>query len=70
MVDTTIGVVICSITHAVIDHDGLFIYVDPGYAGSFHDVNCLRNSDLHRIGVIALRVYQVKATLLLTSSIY
>jgi hypothetical protein len=32
----------------VIDHDGLFIYVDPGFAGSFHDVNCLRNSELHR----------------------
>jgi hypothetical protein len=32
----------------VIDHDGLFIYVEPGYAGSFHDVNCLRNSELHR----------------------
>lgn len=29
----------------VIDHDGLFIYVEPGYAGSFH---CLRNSELHR----------------------
>jgi hypothetical protein len=32
----------------VVDHDGLFIFVDPGHAGSYHDVNCLRNSDLHR----------------------
>jgi hypothetical protein len=29
----------------VIDHDGLFIYIDPGYPGSFHDVNCLRQSE-------------------------
>jgi DDE superfamily endonuclease len=32
----------------VVDHDGLFIFFDPGYAGSFHDVTCLRNSYLHR----------------------
>lgn len=31
----------------VIDHDGLIIFVDPGYPGSFHDVTILRNSDLH-----------------------
>jgi hypothetical protein len=30
----------------IIDHQGLFIYVDPGYPGSYHDVNCLRNSDI------------------------
>ena len=32
----------------VIDLNGLFIYVDPGYPGSFHDVNILRHSDLFR----------------------
>jgi hypothetical protein len=32
----------------VVDHDGLLIYVDPGYPGSFHDVNCLRRSDLYK----------------------
>jgi DDE superfamily endonuclease len=31
----------------IVDHDGLFIYVDAGFAGSFHDVRCLRNSHLH-----------------------
>jgi DDE superfamily endonuclease len=31
----------------IIDHDGLFIYVDAGFAGSFHDVRCLRNSHIH-----------------------
>jgi hypothetical protein len=30
----------------VVDHDGLFTYVDPDYCGSFHDVNILRNSSL------------------------
>jgi hypothetical protein len=32
----------------IIDHDGLFIYVDCGYPGSYHDVNILRQSELHR----------------------
>jgi DDE superfamily endonuclease len=31
----------------IIDHDGLFIYVDAGFAGSFHDVRCLRASDIY-----------------------
>jgi hypothetical protein len=31
----------------IVDHDGLFIYVDPGYPGSFHDVTILRQSELH-----------------------
>jgi hypothetical protein len=31
----------------VVDHDGLFIYVDPGYPGSFHDVTILRQSELY-----------------------
>lgn len=32
----------------VIDHDGLIIYVDPGYPGSYHDVSILRESDLFK----------------------
>ena len=32
----------------IVDHDGLFIYVDCGHPGSFHDVNILRQSDFHR----------------------
>ena len=32
----------------VVDHNGLFIYIDPGYPGSFHDVSCLRASSLDR----------------------
>jgi DDE superfamily endonuclease len=31
----------------VVDHQGLFIFVDSGFAGSFHDVRCLRNNSLH-----------------------
>jgi DDE superfamily endonuclease len=30
----------------IVDHDGLFIYVDPWYPGSFHDVTILRLSEL------------------------
>ena len=30
----------------VVDHQGLFIYIDPGYPGTFHDVNCLRHSGI------------------------
>jgi hypothetical protein len=30
----------------VVDHDGLIIYVDAGFAGSFHDARCVSNSDL------------------------
>jgi hypothetical protein len=29
-----------------IDHDGLFIYIQAGFSGSFHDVRCLRQTDL------------------------
>ena len=32
----------------VIDHDGLFIYIEAGFAGSFHDVRCLRLTNLFR----------------------
>jgi DDE superfamily endonuclease len=31
----------------IVDHDGFFIFVNPGYPGSFHDLSILRNSDLH-----------------------
>jgi DDE superfamily endonuclease len=31
----------------IVDHYGLFIYCDAGYAGSFHDVRCLRASHIH-----------------------
>jgi hypothetical protein len=30
----------------VIDHDGLFIFVQVGFAGSFHDVRCFLLTDL------------------------
>ena len=32
----------------VVDHDGLIIYLDEGYAGSFHDVTILRESHLFK----------------------
>lgn len=31
----------------IIEHDGMFLYVDAGFAGSFHDVRCLRKSHIH-----------------------
>ena len=31
----------------IVDHNGLFIHVDPGYLGSYHDVNILRYSHLY-----------------------
>lgn len=31
----------------IIDHSGLFIHLDVGYPGSFHDVNILRQSDVY-----------------------
>lgn len=31
-----------------VDHDGLIIYIDPGYAGSYHDITILRQSELYR----------------------
>ena len=30
----------------VVDHDGLIIYLDPGYPGCYHDITILRQSDL------------------------
>lgn len=32
----------------VVDHDGLIIYLDPGYPGSYHDVTILRQSELYQ----------------------
>ena len=31
----------------IVDHDGLFIFVDPGFPGSFHDITILRHSEIH-----------------------
>jgi hypothetical protein len=31
----------------VVDHDGLFIHVNPGYPGSYHNVNILRQSNIY-----------------------
>jgi hypothetical protein len=30
----------------IVDHDGLFIFVEPSFAGSFHDVRCLRHTEI------------------------
>ncbi|KAL3700924.1 hypothetical protein R1sor_018946 [Riccia sorocarpa] len=32
----------------VVDHSGLFIFIDSGYPGKFHDVSILRESDLYK----------------------
>ncbi len=32
----------------IVDHHGLFIYVDPSYLGSYHDVNILWHSSVYR----------------------
>ena len=37
----------CRNSTVVIDKEGFFIFVDAGYAGSFHDIHCLRHSDLY-----------------------
>lgn len=34
----------CMNNIVLIDHHGLFIFVDVGYSGSFHDVTILKNS--------------------------
>ena len=31
----------------IVDHDGLFIFVDPIFPGSFHDITILRHSEVH-----------------------
>ena len=38
----------CMNNVVIVDHHGLFIYVDPTYPGSFHDVSCLQVSDMYR----------------------
>jgi DDE superfamily endonuclease len=47
--DSTIivGSICCFSNVVVIDHGCLFIYVEAGFAGSFHDVRRLRNTELH-----------------------
>ena len=37
----------CMNNIVVVDHDGLFIHVDPGYPGSYHDENIFRHSHLY-----------------------
>jgi hypothetical protein len=32
----------------VVDHQGLFIYMDSRYLGSYHDVTILRKSEVHK----------------------
>ncbi|CAM6102317.1 unnamed protein product [Calypogeia fissa] len=34
----------CMNSSVVVDHNGLFIYIDPGYPGSYHDCTILQNS--------------------------
>ena len=36
----------CTNNMVVVDHHGLFIFVEPYYPGSFHDINVLRHSSL------------------------
>ncbi|PXF42843.1 hypothetical protein BWQ96_07437 [Gracilariopsis chorda] len=38
----------CFNSAVVIDHDGMFIYIAPGNAGSYHDVTVLRDTGLSR----------------------
>ena len=38
----------CMNNTVVVDHNGLFIFIDPGYPGTFHDVTCLRRSSLYQ----------------------
>ena len=38
----------CMNNVVIVDHHGLFIYIDSTYPGSFHDVSCLRASQLHK----------------------
>ena len=37
----------CMNNVVIVDHHGLFIYIDSTYPGSFHDVTCLRASEFH-----------------------
>lgn len=38
----------CMNTVVIVDHHGIIIYVDAGFAGSFHDIRCLRNSRIYQ----------------------
>ena len=38
----------CMKNVVIVDHHGIFIYVNSTYPGSFHDVSCLRASDMYR----------------------
>ena len=31
----------------IVDHHGLFIYINSTYPGSFHNVTCIRSLELH-----------------------
>lgn len=37
----------CVNNTVVVDHDGLFVYIDSGFPGSYHDITILRHSYLH-----------------------
>ena len=37
----------CMNNDVIVDHHGLFIYIDPTYPGSFHDVSCLQASNMY-----------------------
>jgi hypothetical protein len=38
----------CLNNTVMVDHNGLFTYIDIGYPGKFHDVNILRHLALYR----------------------
>ena len=38
----------CMNNVVIVDHHGLFIYIDSSYPSSFHDITCLCASQLHR----------------------
>jgi hypothetical protein len=37
----------CFNSTVIIDNEGFFIFVDAGFAGSFHDIRCLKQSDVY-----------------------
>ena len=38
----------CFKNRVIIDHDGLLVYVDADYPGSFHDISIPKASDLYK----------------------
>lgn len=38
----------CFNNTVIVDHFGLFIFIDPSYPGSIHDVKCLRKSEFFK----------------------